>query len=88
MANAHPLQVDPGIGFLRALEGLSLVGGCPLPDNPFVGSRPALGGRIGNGFDIAADQRNYLPVGRVVVDVPYGVLYQTRERDASIQKRK
>ena len=34
VANAHPLQVNPGIGFLSALEGFSFVRGWPLPDNP------------------------------------------------------
>jgi hypothetical protein len=70
VANAHPLQVNPGIGFLCALEGFSLVSGWSLPDHPFVGSRPALGTRAGNGFDIAADQRNDFPVGHVVANVP------------------
>jgi hypothetical protein len=28
--NAHPLQVDPGIGFLCTLEGFSLVSGCAV----------------------------------------------------------
>ena len=53
--NAHPLQVDPGIGFLRALEGFSFVSGHALPDNPFVGSRPVLGSWARDGFDIAVD---------------------------------
>jgi len=43
VANAHPLQVNPGIGFLRTLEGFSFVSGCALPDNPLVGSQPVLG---------------------------------------------
>ena len=45
VANAHPCQVGPGISFLCTLEGFSLVSGCALPDNPFVGSRPVLGSR-------------------------------------------
>ena len=45
VANAHPLQVNPGIGFLGTLEGFSFVRGYPLPDNPLVGSRPVLSGR-------------------------------------------
>jgi len=73
VANAHPLQVDPGIGFFCTLEGFSLVSGWPLPDNPFVGTRPVLGSRAGNGFDISADQRNDFPVRHVVVNVPYCV---------------
>jgi hypothetical protein len=34
IANAHPLQVDPGMGLLRTLEGFSLVGGFAFPDHP------------------------------------------------------
>ena len=34
VANAHPLQVNPGVGFLCTLEGFSLVSGLLLPDNP------------------------------------------------------
>jgi hypothetical protein len=55
VTNVHPLQVDPGIGLVCALEGFSFVSGCPLPDNPLVGSRPALGSRARDGFDIAVD---------------------------------
>jgi hypothetical protein len=41
VANPHPLQVDPGIGFLRTLEGFSFVGSWPLPDQPAMcPSRP------------------------------------------------
>jgi len=35
VANAHPFQVDPGIGFLCTLEGFAFVSGCPLPDHLF-----------------------------------------------------
>ena len=87
VANAHPLQVDPGIGLLCALEGFSFVGGRSLPDNPFVGSRAVLGSRARDGFDIAADQRNDLPVGHVAVNVPCGVFYQSRERHAAGPER-
>jgi hypothetical protein len=45
VANAHPLQVDPGVGFLCTLEGFSFVSGRPFPDHPFVGSRPVLSSR-------------------------------------------
>jgi hypothetical protein len=45
VANAHPLQVNPGIGFLSALEGFSLVSGWSLPYNPFLGSRPVRSSR-------------------------------------------
>ena len=45
VTNAHPLQVNPGVGFLCTLEGFSFVSGCPSPGNPFVGARPALGSR-------------------------------------------
>ncbi len=38
-------QVNPGIGFLRTFEGFSFVGSWPLPDNPFVRSRPVLSSR-------------------------------------------
>jgi hypothetical protein len=37
-----------------------------------VGSRPVLSSGACNGFDSAVDQRNYFPVGHVVVSVPYG----------------
>ena len=67
MANAHPLQVNPGVGFLRTFEGFGFVGGWSFPDNPLVGSRPFLGSRARNGFDIAADQRNDFLVGHMVV---------------------
>ena len=43
--NPHPLQVNPGIGFLCTLEGFSFVSGLPLPDHPFVGSWPVLSSR-------------------------------------------
>ena len=43
MANSHPLQVDPGIGILRAFEGFGFVSGLPFPNSPFVGTRPLLG---------------------------------------------
>ncbi len=55
ISNAHPLQVDPGVGFLCTLEGCRFVRGLPFPDNPLVGSRPVLSGRARNGFDVAAD---------------------------------
>ena len=42
VANTHPLQVDPGIGFLCTLEGFSFVSGLP---NLLVGSRPVLRSR-------------------------------------------
>ena len=45
VANAHPFQVDPGIGFLRTLEGFGFVSGWCFPDNSFVGSRPVLSSR-------------------------------------------
>ena len=77
--DAHPLQVDPGVGFLRTLEGFSLVGGFPFPDDPLVGSRPALSRRARYGLDITADQRNDFPFGHVVVNFPYGVFQQRRE---------
>jgi hypothetical protein len=38
-----------------------------------MGSRPALGSRARNSFNIAADQRDDFPVGHVVVNVPYDV---------------
>jgi hypothetical protein len=66
----HPLQVDPGIGFLSGSEGFSFVSGYPLPDNPLVGSRPVLGSRARNGFDITADQRQELKAPTV----PYSQL--------------
>jgi hypothetical protein len=72
VANSHPLQVDPGIGFLCALESFSFVRRCPLPDHPFVGSRPVLSSGACNGLDSAVDQRTYFPVGHVVVNVPFG----------------
>ena len=45
VANAHPLQVNPGVCFLRTFEGFGLVGGLPFPDDPLVGSRPGLSSR-------------------------------------------
>jgi hypothetical protein len=56
--NPHPFQVNSGIGLLRAFEGFGFVRDCPLPDDPFVGSRPVFGSRAGNGFDALADQSN------------------------------
>ena len=44
VANAHPLQVDLGIGFLCTLQGFSFVSCLPFPHNPLVGSRPILSG--------------------------------------------
>jgi hypothetical protein len=73
VADAHPLQVDPGIGFLCLLEGFSFVSGWPLPDHPFVGSWPVLGTRARDGFDIAADQRDDFSVGHTVFKVPFDV---------------
>ena len=55
VANAHPLQVNSGIGFLRTLEGFSFVSGLPFPDNLLVGARSVLSIRARNGFDITAD---------------------------------
>jgi hypothetical protein len=45
VANAHPLQVNPGIGFLCTSEGLSLVGGLALPDEELVLAWAVLGCR-------------------------------------------
>ena len=45
VANTHPLQVDPGIGFLCTLEGLEFVSGISFPHSPLVGSRPTLSSR-------------------------------------------
>jgi hypothetical protein len=81
IANAHPLQVNPGIAFLCTLEGFSFVSGLPFPVQPFVGSRPVLSNRARNGFDITADERNNLLVCHVVVNVPFGVFYLRREYD-------
>ena len=77
VANAHPLQVDPGIGFLCTLEGFSFVSGWPFPDGPLVGSWPVLSSRARDGFDVAADQRNDFPVGHGVVNVPCGEFNQS-----------
>ena len=38
VADAHPLQVNPGIGFLRAFEGFSFVRGFSFPNKPFMSS--------------------------------------------------
>ena len=70
LADAHPLQVNPGIGFLRTFEGFGLVRGVPFPDDTLVGSRPVLGSRSRNGFNIAADGLNDFPRDHVVVDAP------------------
>ena len=43
VANAHPFQVDLGIGFLCTLEGFSFVRGLPFPDNPAPGQPWAAG---------------------------------------------
>ena len=45
VTDAHPLQVNPGIGFLGTLEGFGLVRGWPFPDRPFVSARPVLSRR-------------------------------------------
>ena len=45
LANAHPLQVNPGIGLLCPLEGFSLASGWSFPHCPLVGSRPVLSSR-------------------------------------------
>ena len=65
VANAHPLQVNSGIGFLRTLEGFSFVSGLAFPYNLLVGARSVLSIRARNGFDITADERNDFPVGHV-----------------------
>jgi hypothetical protein len=36
---------DPGIGFLRTLEGFGFVTRWHFPDNPLVGSRPVMSSR-------------------------------------------
>ena len=45
VANAHPLQVNPEIGFLCTLEGFSFVTRWPFSHRPLVGSRPVLSSR-------------------------------------------
>ena len=45
VANTHPLQVDPGIGFLRTLEDFSFVSGFSFPDEELVLARPPLSSR-------------------------------------------
>jgi hypothetical protein len=45
VANAHPLKVNPGVGFLCSLEGFSFVCGLSFPDRPFVRTRPVLSRR-------------------------------------------
>ena len=69
MPNPHPLQVDPGVGFLCTLEGFGFVSGWPFPDNSLVRSRSVLSSRARDGFDIAADQRNDFSVGDRSVSV-------------------
>jgi len=71
VANAHPFQVNPGIGLLRAFEGFGFVSGFSFPDRELVFAWPAVSIMTGNGLDITADQRNDFPVGHVVASVPY-----------------
>ena len=66
VANTHPLQVNPGIGFLCTLEGFAFVSGCPLPDHLFVDARSVLSIWATNGFDFVINQRNDFP-GRHVL---------------------
>lgn len=42
VANAHLLQVNPGIGFLCTLKGFRFFSGYALLDNPFVRAPPVL----------------------------------------------
>jgi len=85
--NAHPLQVNPGIGFLCALEGFTFVTGLPFPVYPLVGSRPVLGTRARDGLDITADQLNDFPVCRVVIAIAFEVFYQSRNEMLLVQNR-
>ena len=73
MANSHPLQVNPEIGFLRTFEGFGFVSGLPLPDKELVFARPAVSGMTGNGFDITADSLDHFSVGHGVVNVPHSI---------------
>ena len=51
-ANAHPIQVDPGIGLLGTHEGFGFVSSWTFPNCPLVGSRSVLGCQTGNGVAI------------------------------------
>ena len=73
VANGHPLQVDPGIGFLGAFEGFGFVSGWPFPDEPLLGSWPVLGSRARDRFDITADKCDDFPGGHIEVGVPGSV---------------
>ena len=46
-----------------------------------------VGSRLGNGFDIPADERNESPDGDLVVDVPIEVFYQSRNEKLPVQNR-
>lgn len=74
MPNPHPLEVNPGIGFLRTLEGFAFVSGFSFPDKEFMRCRPQLGCRAGNGFDITAGGLDDFSGGHVVFNVPFGVI--------------
>jgi len=77
----HPLPVDPGVGFLRTLEGFGLVRGWSFPNSPFVGTWPLLDTRARDSFDITADSLDDFPRCHVAVDSPSDVFYQDGERD-------
>lgn len=38
VANAHPLQINPGVGFLGILKGFGFVSGFAFPNKPFMSS--------------------------------------------------
>jgi hypothetical protein len=73
VANSHPLEIDSGIGLLRAFEGFGFVSGFSFPDRELVFAWPAVSGMTGNGFDITADGLDDFPSCHVAVDAPSDV---------------
>ena len=77
VANPHPTEVNPAIGFLCTFERFGFVSGVSFPDEELVIARPAVSSMTGNSFNITADDFNHFPVGHVVVDAPWDQLQRS-----------